>query len=151
MSQSPYQQHQSPNPQPLQPQQPAFTPVPQQQYQAPQQNNWQPQQQNYAMQQVPQQQPYQQQYVQAPIPAGVKQKSKMAAGLMGVFLGGLGIHNFYLGRVGRGVVQLLMSLLSAGFLFGVSVIWSVIEGILILSSKPGSKWHKDARGIELSD
>lgn len=29
------------------------------------------------------------------------QKSKMAAGLLGIFLGGLGIHNFYLGYTGK--------------------------------------------------
>ena len=28
-------------------------------------------------------------------------KSKMAAGLLGIFLGGLGIHNFYLGYTGK--------------------------------------------------
>ena len=38
-----------------------------------------------------------------------EQKSKMAAGLLGIFLGGLGIHNFYLGNTGKGVAQLLLS------------------------------------------
>lgn len=35
------------------------------------------------------------------------QKSKMTAGLLGIFLGGLGIHNFYLGYT---VVRLLLKL-----------------------------------------
>ena len=34
-------------------------------------------------------------------------KSKVAAGLLGIFLGGLGIHKFYLGRWGWGIVYLL--------------------------------------------
>ena len=34
------------------------------------------------------------------------QKSKMAAGLLGIFLGGWGIHNFYLGNTTRGIIQI---------------------------------------------
>lgn len=75
------------------------------------------------------------------------QKSKMAAGLLGIFLGGLGIHNFYLGKTGRAVLQLIITLLS----FGIAAIWGFIEGILILTAKPGSSWAVDARGIPLSD
>ena len=37
------------------------------------------------------------------------QKSKLVAGLLGIFLGGLGIHNFYLGYTGKGVAQILLS------------------------------------------
>lgn len=61
------------------------------------------------------------------------QKSKMAAGLLGIFLGGLGVHNFYLGYTGKAVAQLLISLLSCGFLAWGSAIWGLIEGILILT------------------
>lgn len=60
-------------------------------------------------------------------------KSKMAAGLLGIFLGGLGVHNFYLGYTGKAVAQLLISLLSCGFLAFISSIWGLIEGILILT------------------
>ncbi len=34
-------------------------------------------------------------------------KSKIAAGLFGIFLGGLGIHKFYLGQIGWGIVYLI--------------------------------------------
>ena len=61
------------------------------------------------------------------------QKSKIAAGLLGIFLGGLGVHNFYLGYTGKAVAQLLISLLSCGFLAWGSAIWGLIEGILILT------------------
>ena len=37
-------------------------------------------------------------------------QSKLAAGLLGIFLGGLGVHNFYLGNTGKAVAQLLLTL-----------------------------------------
>ena len=60
-------------------------------------------------------------------------KSKMAAGLLGIFLGSLGIHNFYLGYTGKAVAQLLITILSCGVLAIVSEIWGLIEGIQILT------------------
>ncbi len=56
----------------------------------------------------------------------------MAAGLLGIFLGAFGVHNFYLGYTGRAVAQLLISVLSCGTLAVVSEIWGLIEGIMIL-------------------
>ena len=35
------------------------------------------------------------------------QRSKLVAGLLGVLLGGVGIHKFYLGRVGWGILYLV--------------------------------------------
>lgn len=61
------------------------------------------------------------------------QKSKIAAGLLGIFLGSLGVHNFYLGNIGKAVAQLLISVLSCGALSLVSGIWGLIEGIMILT------------------
>jgi TM2 domain-containing membrane protein YozV len=60
-------------------------------------------------------------------------KSKIAAGILGIFLGALGVHNFYLGYTGKAVGQLLISLLSCGILSWVSAIWGIIEGIMILT------------------
>lgn len=37
-------------------------------------------------------------------------KSKLAAGLLGLFLGGYGVHNFYLGNTKRAVIQLLLTI-----------------------------------------
>jgi TM2 domain-containing membrane protein YozV len=37
-------------------------------------------------------------------------KSKMAAGLLGIFLGCWGVHNFYLGYTGKAVGQLVLSI-----------------------------------------
>ena len=78
-------------------------------------------------------------------------KSKVAAGLFGIFLGAFGVHNFYLGYVGKALAQLLITVLSFGILSGVSAVWGLIEGILILVSVPGNPWHRDGRGMELRD
>jgi hypothetical protein len=42
-------------------------------------------------------------------------KSKLVAGLLAIFVGGLGIHNFYLGYTNRGVTQLLLSTIGSFF------------------------------------
>ncbi len=60
-------------------------------------------------------------------------KSKLTAGLLGIFLGGLGVHNFYLGYTGKAIAQLLISVLSCGMLAAVSSIWGLVEGILLLT------------------
>lgn len=75
------------------------------------------------------------------------QKSKIAAGLLGIFLGSFGVHNFYLGYTGKAVAQLLLSLLSCGLLSWVSSIWGLIEGILIISGSI----DKDGQGNPLRD
>ena len=55
-------------------------------------------------------------------------KDKTTAGILGILLGGLGIHRMYLGFVGIGLLQLVVSI----FTLGVGGIWGFIEGILIL-------------------
>lgn len=52
---------------------------------------------------------------------------------MGIFLGSLGVHNFYLGYTGKAIAQLLITLLTLGIGSVVSGIWGLIEGILILA------------------
>lgn len=78
---------------------------------------------------------------------GLSDKSKLAAGLLGIFLGGFGVHNFYLGYTTKAVIQLVISLCTVG----IGAIWGFIEGILILCSSAGSPWHRDALGRELLD
>jgi len=62
-----------------------------------------------------------------------KSKSKIVAGLLGIFLGSFGVHNFYLGYNAKAVAQLLITLLSAGGMSFVSGMWGLIEGIMILT------------------
>ena len=71
------------------------------------------------------------------------QKSKLTAGLLGIFLGGLGIHNFYLGYTGKAIAQIVLSLCG----FGIGGIWGLIEGIMILCGSI----NKDAKGNPLKD
>ena len=84
---------------------------------------------------------------------GYAQKSKIVAGLLGLILGGLGVHNFYLGYTGKAVAQLLLTLIGWIILIGpiISGIWALIESVLILCSSYGSNWHRDGRGQELQD
>ena len=72
------------------------------------------------------------------------QKSKLTAGLLGLFLGGFGVHNFYLGYNGKGIAQIALTLLSCG---PIGIIWGVVEGILIFCGKIDT----DANGIPLSE
>lgn len=78
---------------------------------------------------------------------GGQNKNKIAAGLLGIFLGTFGIHNFYLGYTSKAVAQLLITVLSCGFLSGISAIWGLIEGIFILTGSI----DKDADGNPLQE
>jgi len=64
-------------------------------------------------------------------------KYRMTAGLLGIFGGTLGLHNFYLGYRDKAVMQLLITILGSIFCFGlgpmVTFIWGLVEGIQILS------------------
>jgi TM2 domain-containing membrane protein YozV/cold shock CspA family protein len=64
-----------------------------------------------------------------------EEKSKIAAGLLALFLGGLGIHKFYLGRNSAGVIMLLCTLV--GFLLIIPavivLVIALIEGIIYLT------------------
>lgn len=69
-------------------------------------------------------------YAQAPI---MPKCSRTAYVLVGLFLGGLGIHNFMAGRVASGVIQLLITLLIGWTLFPLPFIWLwvIIECIAV--------------------
>ncbi len=77
----------------------------------------------------------------------VEQKSKLVAGLLGIFLGYLGVHNFYLGYTGKAVAQLLITVLTCGAGAMVTSIWGLIEGILIITGSI----DKDANNVPLKD
>jgi TM2 domain-containing membrane protein YozV/RNA polymerase subunit RPABC4/transcription elongation factor Spt4 len=79
----------------------------------------------------------------AVVPSQETAKSKLAAGILGIVLGGLGIHRFYLGYVGIGIAQIAVTLVTCG----IGAIWGFIEGILILTGTI----NKDAKGQPLKD
>ncbi|MFA6959563.1 MAG: TM2 domain-containing protein [Opitutaceae bacterium] len=64
-------------------------------------------------------------------PAGADKK--IAAGICGILLGGLGIHKFILGYTTAGIIMLLVSVLTLGFGYFVMGIIGLIEGILYLT------------------
>ena len=85
--------------------------------------------------------PYQNQQMQAPPNYGAQgqvpgAEKKMLAGLLGIFLGGLGIHKFVLGYTNEGVIMLVVQILG-WFLCGIpSLVISIIglvEGIMYLT------------------
>ncbi|WP_241716699.1 TM2 domain-containing protein [Sulfoacidibacillus ferrooxidans] len=58
-----------------------------------------------------------------------KERSKLVAALLAIFLGTLGIHKFYLGKIGMGILYIIFSWTI------IPSIVSVIEGIIYLSMK----------------
>lgn len=91
-------------------------------------------QQPYGQQPYTQQQAYTQPgFSQPPMDS----KSKIAAGLLAIFLGSLGIHKFYLGYSGAGIVMLLVSLLAGivtlGLATAIMSLIALIEGIIYLT------------------
>lgn len=64
-------------------------------------------------------------------PPGYEPKSRLLAGLLGILLGGYGVHNFYLGFTTKAVIQILVTLVTCG----IGGIWGFVEGILILCRK----------------
>ena len=76
------------------------------------------------------------------IPPNTAQKSRLIAGILGILLGGLGVHNFYLGFIGKAVAQIILN-----FCCGIGAIWGFIEGILILTGNI----NRDANGVPLGD
>jgi TM2 domain-containing membrane protein YozV len=71
---------------------------------------------------------------------GAKSKDKLAAGLLAILLGGFGIHKFYLGFTGPGLVFLLVNTvgwLVTWFLLFIPnlVLWviALVEGIIYLT------------------
>ena len=89
---------------------------------------------------------------QAPAPDA---KSKLVAGPLGIFLGGFGVHNFYLGYTGKAVTQLVLSivgLLLSCVVVGIPIvmgvgIWALVEAIMILVGKI----DKDGKGNPLAE
>ena len=86
-----------------------------------------------------------------PAPAGTEQKSKLVAGLLGIFLGALGIHRFYLGYNTIGIIQVVVSVVvgipTCGIATAAVSIWGLVEGILILTGSI----NRDAKGVPLKD
>lgn len=55
-------------------------------------------------------------------------KSKVAAGVLAILLGGIGVHKFYLGKVGMGILYLCFCWT------GIPAVLGLVEGIMYLCS-----------------
>jgi TM2 domain-containing membrane protein YozV len=72
---------------------------------------------------------------------GATHKSRTSYIVLGIFLGALGIHNFYAGYTGRAVGQLCLTVLTLGYLGIVSWVWAIIEICTV---------EKDSTGLRFS-
>lgn len=68
----------------------------------------------------------------------INAKERVAYVLLAVFLGNLGIHNFYAGYTSRAVTQLLICLLTCGIGGIATWIWAIIEAVTV---------EQDAKGV----
>ncbi len=82
----------------------------------------------------------------------ISPKSRTIAALLAFFLGAFGIHRFYVGKVGTGILQLLLDLLlfTTGTLFIMlgfaGCIWALIDFIVIICGN-----FKDKNGLLVTD
>jgi len=58
---------------------------------------------------------------------------KILAGVLGIVLGGFGIHKFVLGYTTEGVIMLLTTVLTCGILGMVTGVIGIVEGIIYLT------------------
>ena len=68
-------------------------------------------------------------------------KSRTAYIVLGIFLGALGVHNFYAGYTGRAVGQLCLTVLTLGYLAIASWVWAIVEVCIV---------EKDSAGLTFS-
>ena len=76
---------------------------------------------------------------------GTAPKQWIVALLLALFLGALGIHNFYLGYTTKGIIQLILTITMIGA--PIAAIWAFIEFIMIIA-RSGS-YAYDAQGQPL--
>ena len=58
-----------------------------------------------------------------------QENKKLVAGLLGILVGGLGIHKFVLGYTKEGIIQIIITLFTCGF----GSLIGLIEGIIYLT------------------
>ena len=73
---------------------------------------------------------------------GYSYRGKVVAGVLGILLGWVGAHRFYLGFHGIGVLQIVVTVLTGG----AGGVWGFVEGILCLTGN-----MRDAEGLPLRD
>ncbi|MCA0932674.1 TM2 domain-containing protein [Lutimonas saemankumensis] len=61
------------------------------------------------------------------------ESKRIVAGIVAIIFGALGIHKFILGYQKEGLIMLVISMLSLGFLAGLVALVGLIEGIVYLT------------------
>jgi TM2 domain-containing membrane protein YozV len=69
----------------------------------------------------------------------ISEKSRAATFLFAFFLGPLGVHRFYVGKIGSGIAMLLLTLSIIGLL--ITPIWALVDWIMAVSGS-----FKDGEG-----
>ncbi len=67
---------------------------------------------------------------QTPRTDGYSNRNRWIAGALAILLGPFGVHRFYMGFNGVGVLQAVLTVASFGLLAPVVAIWAFIEGVL---------------------
>lgn len=79
--------------------------------------------------------------------ASTPARSRVSGGVLAILLGLLGIHKFYLGQWGAGLICLLITLFfawNAGWIVGLLFLFNLVEAILLFTMKPEefqNKYH----------
>lgn len=74
---------------------------------------------------------------------GPSGKSRGVAGLLALLMGAFGLHYFYLGKTGAGIIFLILCIISCGVLAAVTEIVAIIQAVLFFTSTQEefeSKW-----------
>lgn len=66
-------------------------------------------------------------------PASTGDKSRVTAALLGIFLGGIGAHQFYLGHSTSGLIRLGIGIVGLCIMLPAASIIGLIEGIIYLT------------------
>ena len=71
-------------------------------------------------------------------------RNRWVAGALAILLGVFGVHRFYMGFTGVGLLQLLITVCSLGILSPVVAVWTFVEGILCFAGA-----MRDVEGLPL--
>ncbi len=80
-------------------------------------------------------------YAPQPVLYANPPKSRTAYIVLGIFLGALGIHNFYAGYTGRAVGQLCLTILTIGWLAIAAWIWAIVEICIVEKDSEGQAFN----------
>ncbi len=72
-------------------------------------------------------------------------QSRVLVGVLGIFLGGFGVHRFLMGYTTIGIIQIIVTVVTCG----IGAWWGIIEGIMVLAR--AQAFERDAHGRPLKD